>query len=176
MNEIRRILTPTDFCRAGEAALELACWLADHFDAELHVLHVDPPRSGLTWGRVEEGDRVQQARRRLDSLPDPDVARSLSILRVVRQGSPAKEIAAYAKEQEIDLIVMPAAARREKQQSLDARVMEKVALAAPCPVMAAPERGSVITRSLIEDGARALARNFGNELRGEQTETRSSLV
>ncbi|MBW3600480.1 MAG: Flp pilus assembly complex ATPase component TadA, partial [Planctomycetes bacterium] len=176
MNDIRRILTPTDFCRAGDAALELACWLAEHFRAELHVLHAAPPRGGFAWGRAEEEDRGQQARRRLDALPDPDRAAGLVIHRDVREGPPAKVISEYAKEHEIDLIVMPAAARRDKQQSLDARVLEKVSLAAPCPVMGVPELGSVITRSLVEDGARALQRNFGNELRGEHAETRASLV
>ncbi len=176
MNEVKRILAPTDFCRCGEAALEHACWLAEQFGAELHLLHVVPARSGLTWGRVEEGDRVQQARRRLDSLPDPDVQRNLEIRRDVRQGAPAKEITQYAKEHDIHLIVMSAAARRERDQSLDVKQMEKVARAAPCPVMAVPELGSVITRSLVEQGARVLQRHFGSEVRGEHLQTRTSLI
>lgn len=78
MTRPQRILVPTDFSDASNAAKVYATALADAFGATLHALHVIPDPLALGWG-VDAAhlpqllDRMQrEVQERLDVLLPPE--------------------------------------------------------------------------------------------------------
>jgi universal stress protein A len=141
--QLNRILVPTDFSDYSRAALGYGCALAEKFGAELHLLHVLQdlvglvPEPGLAF--PPPGDYMRElqasAERALDELPGPLAPDGLSIERATRQGPPFVEIVRYAREAEIDLIVLGTHGRTGLAHMLLGSVAEKVIRKAPCPVL-----------------------------------------
>ena len=69
------------------------------------------------------------------SIPDPAWTRGKSIVRVCRQGTPFLEIVRYAKDREIDLIVLGTHGRGGLAHVLLGSVAERVVRKSPCPVL-----------------------------------------
>ena len=143
MISLKRILLPTDFSDYSKAARDYACALADQFGSELHLLHVLQdliamvPEPGLAF--PPPGDYMRElqegAEKGLAELLDPDWAKGKSIVRTTQQGPPFLEIVRYAKENDIDLIVMGTHGRSGLAHVLLGSVAEKVVRKAPCPVL-----------------------------------------
>lgn len=138
----RKILVPTDFSEAAEAALYYGRELAHQFDAELHVLHVFegwlliPGSPDIGAGAIPN-TREQEAvvRARLERLLTPD-ERALSTVQLhVVQGLPASVIPQFARDGEFELIVMGTHGRGFIQHALMGSVAEAVVRSAPCPVL-----------------------------------------
>ena len=143
MIELKRILLPTDFSDYSAIATAYATSFADKFGAELHLLHVLQdlvamiPEPGLAF--PPPGDYMQafqqSAEQALAQLPDSLPSDASKIVRVTRQGPPFVEIIRYAKENEIDLIIMGTHGRSGLAHVLLGSVAEKVVRKAPCPVL-----------------------------------------
>jgi len=138
MISIVRILLPTDFSDCSEQARSYACEFAKRFDAELHLLHVVQPIAlpgyigpiPQTISEPEEAAKKELAEWEHSSLED-----AKNVFRTVRTGAPFVEIVRYAKEQNIDLIVMGTHGRSGFAQALMGSVAEKVVRKAACPVL-----------------------------------------
>jgi nucleotide-binding universal stress UspA family protein len=145
MITLERILVPTDFSDYSRPAITYACELAKRFSAELQVLHVVPPPliAGPYIGAVS--DAVLQpevaAKRELEELEDPGFQQVARVERVIRMGTPFVEIVRYAKENDIDLIVMGTHGRTGVVHALIGSVAEKVVRKAPCPVLTVRPEG-----------------------------------
>lgn len=143
MIELKRILFPTDFSEYSQAAAGYACAVAEKFDAELHVLHVLQdlvamvPEPGLAF--PPPGDYMdelkQSAEQALEKVPDPDWAKGRNVVREIRQGPPFVEVVRYARDNEMDLVVMGTHGRSGLAHVLLGSVAEKVVRKAPCPVL-----------------------------------------
>jgi universal stress protein A len=139
---IQKILLPTDFSSYSSAAVRYACELADKYGAELHLLHtleIHPASvpdfgMGLALPRYVSESRAA-AENGLAELIDPQWSKSRTVVRVVREGSPVSEIVRYAREHEIDLIVMSTHGRTGLVHALMGSVAENVVRTAPCPVL-----------------------------------------
>ena len=139
-----RILVPTDFSPASEAALAAALELADRFGASIHLLHVleDPYSTSAyateVYGFLPPGLREtwqENAEKRLDALlPREHGTRSGGSCAVVF-GSPARAIVDHAHGAGIDLIVMGTHGRSGVAHLLLGSVAERVVRTAACPVM-----------------------------------------
>lgn len=137
MTPIHTILCPTDFSPRAAWALPLASALARDYGARLILLHVVPPVPAF-YGEavlvppephvVREALREQLGRLRPD---DPDVR----VEHHLRDGDPAGEILALARETECDLIVMGTHGRTGMGRLLLGSVAEHVMRKAPCPVL-----------------------------------------
>ena len=142
---VEHILFPTDFSETAGVAMTYACELADIFKATLHVIHVlentnptggwtagvkyTPPPPALTEGMKHEGEK--ELKRILAKLqPQPP-----KVVLAVRTGSPLVEIVRYAKEQQIDLIVMGTHGHGPVAHMLLGSVADNVIRRAPCPVL-----------------------------------------
>ncbi|GAB4143495.1 MAG: universal stress protein [Planctomycetaceae bacterium] len=143
MIELKRILVPTDFSEHSANALKYGCALAEKFSSELHLLHVLQdlvamvPEPGLAF--PPPGDYIEElktsAENALNKLPDPEWSLSAEVVRDTRQGPPFLEIVRYAKEKDVDLIVMGTHGRSGLSHMLMGSVAEKVVRKAPCPVL-----------------------------------------
>lgn len=140
-----RILFPTDFSPSAEGAFRHAAWLADRFDAELHVLHVVehesepvlgwpdvPPPAGplITLEEVHEDLEIP--------LPEPPLGENDTVGVVATEvvGRTAPEaILDYARDEEVDLVVMGTEGKRGWRRGVLGSVAEAVTRRAPCPVL-----------------------------------------
>lgn len=142
MINFERILVPTDFGDYSEHALKYACSLAEKYGAELHLLHVlpDPATTIATYGPIAgylpdnwTDNMAEHANKELEKIPGPELSRGLNVIRVAIQGVTFVEIIQYAKEKNIDLIVVGTGTAIN--HALMGSVAEKIIRKSPCPVM-----------------------------------------
>ncbi len=139
-----RILFPTDFSELATSALGYAVELASKYEAQLHALHVvddayqywsamgpesipvgPPPEDLLDLGRTRMKAFEQE---HLAELDRPTVTH-------VTMGRPFSEIIAYARAQNVDLIVMGTHGRGAIAHVLLGSTTEKVVRKAGCAVL-----------------------------------------
>jgi nucleotide-binding universal stress UspA family protein len=148
------ILVPTDFSPASDAALACAKELAIKFNARLSLLHVvtDPKATGFWTPEVyvPVGEEVRErflreARQRLDNALPADERARFRARTEARTGVAAEGIQDFAREHDVDLIVMGTHGRRGLSHLLLGSVAEHMVRNSPCPVMttrAAPPSGA----------------------------------
>jgi nucleotide-binding universal stress UspA family protein len=144
MLTLQKILVPIDFSERSVAAARHAVALAHRFDSQLTFLHVipSPPlefagfEGGYYTARLQPPGQDALAHftarmQRLAEKASPDRPAEIN----VRDGDPAKEIEAAAKDLPADLIVMPTHGygpfRRFILGSVTAKVLHDLA----CPVL-----------------------------------------
>jgi len=147
MTAIRRILYPTDFSERSVVAIPLALDLAGLYGAELHCLHVvdvpgefileDSYMLPLTTEYRPDYDEVKKAAEahlnQFIAQHMPDVQDSVK--KAVIIGKPFAEIIHYARDRDIDLIVLGTHGRSALGSMLLGSVAEKVVRKAPCAVL-----------------------------------------
>ncbi len=143
MIDLHRILIPTDFSKFSQVALNYASAFAEKFAAELYLLHVIQDLSVFIPDMItvapppvptveQMTKAVQEA---FDRLIKDNRLERFQIHRDVREGTPFYEIVRYAKEQNIDLIIMGTHGHTGLTHMLLGSVTEKVVRKAPCPVL-----------------------------------------
>jgi nucleotide-binding universal stress UspA family protein len=143
MIKISSVLVATDFSDPSASALNYGRELARTFGARLHVLHV--VENPVVYAGAEtvgvdceqlRADLEAGALTTLDRIVTAEDREQLRAVTPVRSGnSPAYEIAAYAKAEDIDIIVMGTHGRGFMGHLLMGSVAEKVVRIAPCPVL-----------------------------------------
>ena len=142
MIKLSHILHPTDFSDASKQAQNYACALADHFGATLHFIHVvtDPttvstgPLGGYLPANYTQ-ELKDHAEKTLSEYPAKEWSGKTPVERTVLEGYPFVEILGYAKENNIDMIVMGTHGHTGLAQMLLGSVAEKIVRKAPCPVL-----------------------------------------
>jgi universal stress protein A len=143
MVRITRILVPTDFSAAADAALDYAYELVGKFGASLEILHVlDHPLvvDGMAGeAYVSEAPTLRtamllEAQERLRHRATPG-AGVPPVHTEVLFGYGARTIAEYAAERGVDLIVMGTHGRTGFAHLLLGSVAERLVRTAPCPVL-----------------------------------------
>ena len=160
MIALKKILVPTDFGEAADAALNYARALARSFGASIEVLHVaEDLASRMFAGElyaavpptlqadVEDSARKQLDARLIDNDPDPLPVRRI----VIASNAPALSIVNYAKETGTDLIVMGTHGRGAMAHLLMGSVAERVVRLAGCPVLVVrhPEHEFLVPDTLM---------------------------
>ena len=150
MITLKNILVATDFSEPSDAALTYGRELATRFGATLHVLHAAENiigRFGAETYSATAPDlqaRLESdARRRLNELLiDSDNSGPSTKPVLLTASSPALAIVDYAKEKNIDLIVVGTHGRSALAHLVMGSVAERVVRLAPCPVLTVrhPER------------------------------------
>jgi nucleotide-binding universal stress UspA family protein len=144
MPTVKNLLVAVDFSEPSQTALQYARELAPLFGARLHVLHVmSPPFVPGAYGpdfavdfTALQNDIESAARAQLNATvsgSDRDTLGARVILTVDR--SPAAAILAYAKDAEIDLIVLGTHGRGGMAHLLLGSVAERVVRLSRCPVL-----------------------------------------
>lgn len=143
MIDLHRILIPTDFSKHSHNALTYAAAFAEKFDAQLHLLHVVqdlavfiPDMVTVAPPIVPSLEQMTSAvRSAFDRVIKENHLEKLNVQLEVRQGNPFYEIVRYAKEADVDLIVMGTHGHTGLAHVLLGSVTEKVVRKAPCPVL-----------------------------------------
>ena len=142
MIDLKRILTATDFSPASQVALTYAAAFAKAFSAEVILCHVlEKPDFLAGLPPVAEGyfppnlAEIQEKHARVQCEQVLATA-GLSHARVLLlHGSPAREIARAATEENADLIIAGTHGRGAIAHLLLGSVAERVVRMAPCPVL-----------------------------------------
>lgn len=156
---LKTILVATDFSEPSDAALAYGRELARNFGAQLVVLHVagNIVAFGGGDGMVVVDPELQSqieagARQQLDSLlfaEDRDQLHAKAVLLI--SNVPSQTIVDYAKEANVDLIVIGTHGRGAVAHLLMGSVAERVVRTAPCPVLTVrhPEHEFVLPDALV---------------------------
>jgi len=138
----KRILSPIDFSAPSRKGLAAAIELAERTGCELVLLHVVPllayraPDIDARYA-IPEYERFLwvEGARMLDETAKNEVPAGLPTRKVLRNGTPAQEIAEVAREEDVDVIVMATHGETGWRHLLFGSVAEKVMRAAHCPVL-----------------------------------------
>ena len=130
-----KILFPTDFSDASDAALDLATSLARERGATLLIAHVD--ESPVSYGGVEFDYRPEAPReetlRMLEEVVPTDISVPFEDRLIV--GLPGPAIVELAKRENVDLIVIATHGRTGLARVVMGSVAEEVVRKAKCTVL-----------------------------------------
>ena len=148
---LRRVLVAYDFSDYSELALKYGLSIAQEHQAELHLLHVLPPRSvnepEIAWYPLGGESAYHTAACRLQRVVPAEVHLWCDVKTAVSEGHPYREILNYAEKNEIDLISVGAHGAGFGMRALFGSNVDRVLRQAPCPVLVArPLRPRVMNR------------------------------
>lgn len=169
MLTLRTVLCPTDFSDVSARAETYAAALARHYDASLHLLHVDPPMPVMApYGEIPVDARMFEEQREvaeaeLAKAGERARAGGLTVETTMKGGHPAREILALADRAQADMLVIGTHGRGGVEHLLLGSVAEKIMRKAACPVLVVPpgapgESDALFSRILCPiDGSAASA-------------------
>lgn len=157
--DLKRVLVAYDFSDYSELALKYGLSLAQEHQAELHLLHVLPPRSviepEIAWYPMKGESAYHTAARRLQRVVPADVHLWCDVKTAVGEGNAYREILNYAEQNEIDLISVGAHGAGFGMRALFGSNVDRVLRQASCPVLVArPLKPTVLTRAPEIHGVR----------------------
>ncbi len=143
MIDLRRILVPTDFSKSSGSALKYAVAFAEKFGAEIHLLHVVqdlalfiPEAVLVAPAPAPPVEQFAAAARAALERAIADLRRpGLAVHPEVVEGTPYEEIVRFARERDVDLIVIGTHGHTGLAHILLGGVTDKVVRRAPCPVL-----------------------------------------
>lgn len=143
MIQLKRVLAPTDFSQFSAEATKYACAFVERFGSELHVIHVST--IDTEFGPQFLPDYIEQFQQEEDealaAVPDVEWTEGQSVVRTRVSGTPFLEIIRYAKQNDIDMIVMGTHGHSGLAHMLMGSVAEKVVRKSPCPVLTVRPEG-----------------------------------
>jgi universal stress protein A len=141
---LKRVLWPTDFSELSLRGGRYARGFCRQFGAELHVIHVVPPPLSPDVSLVapaevpvaiSEPELVEASRTALDKLVKDHFGDSEKVVTKVFFGNPWPSICSYAKDNDIDLIIITTHGRTGLSHVLIGSTAERIVQHAPCPVL-----------------------------------------
>jgi len=134
---IQKILVPVDFSDCSRKALRYAIPFAKQFGASLTLLFVTQinyavGEFGVIDSPLMEAQVREAAEKAMDKLLLEEVGEVVPATKQTRIGRPATEIAAAAKELDVDLIIISTHGHTGIKHVLLGSVTENVARLAPC--------------------------------------------
>jgi nucleotide-binding universal stress UspA family protein len=135
-----RILVPTDGSEEVEQAISYAIDLAVEQDATIHAVYVintstygtlpmETSWEGITDMFKDEGERA------IDRVEELAAAKGVPVTGVLLEGTPSREIARYADQEDCDLVVVGTHGRGGIDRLLLGSVAERVVRTSPAPVL-----------------------------------------
>lgn len=151
----KRILWPTDFSELSLHGGRYALGLCKQFGAELHIVHIVPPPLSPDVSLVvpaevptahSETELIEASQEALDQLIDGHFSGYEQLVTKVFVGNPWPSICRYAKDNDIDLIVITTHGRTGLSHVLIGSTAERIVQHAPCPVLTVkhPEKDFLI--------------------------------
>jgi nucleotide-binding universal stress UspA family protein len=143
--KLEHILAPVDFSPTSESGVAFAAGVAERFHARIQLLYAVEPPSLPQWGYayvpLHEAKLRREAREGLQQLTrDCGLEDRLVEQTEVRMGSAASTICEVAREEQVDLITMPAHRHSAVGRLFIGSVTQRVVRCAPCPVLVVRDR------------------------------------
>ncbi|MGV1098169.1 universal stress protein [Thiovibrio sp. JS02] len=142
MNDIKKILVPTDFSRQTSKVLQSACMIARKFGAAIHVIFVVESLDAYAGFAVPhlpladlEKDLFTRAEKKMDEFIDEYMEKNIQHIARVLTGPPSEKIVAYARQEGCDLIMIGTQSCRGVDKTLFGSVTDRVIKTATCPVL-----------------------------------------
>jgi nucleotide-binding universal stress UspA family protein len=141
------ILVPTDGSDHAVRAAEHAAFLADVFDADIHLLHVVEP----TASTAGEDKAIEERARSLLADVAAVSSDAPSIESVVSEGDPTDTILEYVDEQHVDLLALGTHGRTGVDRYVAGSITESVVRRADVPVLTAHAADSSDFQAVYDD-------------------------
>ena len=143
MFKLKKILCPTDFSEGSLEALRYAISLARSNQSRLILMYVVNQKmfyEGLSLASACSPEALgkemaDEARRRLKMLIPVEEREGIDWEMNIRSGSPGREIVRYAKENDVDMIVIGTTGHSGVERMMFGSTAEKVVRAAHCAVL-----------------------------------------
>lgn len=158
----RKILVPVDFSSCSNEAFRVALQMAKAFRSDVIILHVIDTSAVAAFNRLGllavPSDVTKQRRRlrhqaRLNTrqLLASQPTEGVSIERVIVEGAPFVEIAKFARQERVDVIVLGSYGGRSENMDkiFFGATAEKVVRTAACAVLTIPLPAKNIRRDLV---------------------------
>ncbi len=143
MKAIKNILFPTDFTEDAEQAFRYALETSLKTGAHLHLLHaVEEPYDFAV--RVEEAVETlkeaaeEKLQKLIAAVKESESYRAIPLACRILRGKPYRSIMDYAREVDIDLIIMGTKGESSLKRILYGNVTSDVILDSPIPVLTVP--------------------------------------
>jgi len=157
MWKIRKILVPTDFSDESLKALRYATeFVQTLLGVEVLVVHVVTPPAyavsplaGVTVPAMYE-NVAEVCSERLGELLRREVPEGVAARSIVRDGQPWDEIAAVAREEGVDLILVATHGYTGLKRLMMGSTAERIVRVAPCPVLTVRDREREFVRGQTE--------------------------
>ncbi|MBW7889247.1 MAG: universal stress protein [Bacteroidetes bacterium] len=142
MIKMKKILVTTDLSDASLSAMDYALWLAKTDRAEIYLLYCVDTIPIVAYHTVDltvdqfRNHILEDEKNNLNRLAEKIQKQSKKkITTVLLEGNAAHSIVYFAKDNDIDIIVMSTHGRTGLQHVLIGSVTEKVVRTAACPVL-----------------------------------------
>ena len=140
IQNIKKIMAPIDFSASSMEGMRKAMELARSVDAEVHIVHVIAPHFSLVENvlnaeQARESLMLEEAEEELARIKKDDLGNSKKVVTNAVIGPPVQRLCEYAKQQNIDLIVMSTHGRTGADFIMIGSVTEKLVRNAPCSVL-----------------------------------------
>ncbi len=142
MDNIKRILVVCRIIENCQTAVHYGVSLSEKYRAELSVIHVVHNPFGLQgWNppipslEGEYKKILQDTKKELDEIINAEKKKGVSIKEFIRDGMPIKEILKLVKEEDIDILILPAHKEGRMEHFLFGRSNEELILEMPCSIL-----------------------------------------
>ena len=140
MKGIRRILFPTDFSALSKHAIPHIAGFAERGAREIHLLHAPKRKSEASLGKIEATAAVLKKQ-----VPGELTLRTCQVPGI----APGPVIVQYAREHQIDLIILATASKKGLGRLLLGSVAEEVSRQAPCHVLVVREQATAAYKQIL---------------------------
>ncbi|WP_291318305.1 universal stress protein [Desulfonatronospira sp.] len=141
MPEIKRMLLPVVFSENDMLAADYARQIAMCAGSEVDLVHVTPHIDFISEDILQSvyTSHVGYEKEVAEKLMDAFIEKALSGVnvrnKVVLKGQPAEEVLRYAKDNNINMIVLPTHTRKGPEALFVGSVAERITRKAHCPVL-----------------------------------------
>lgn len=139
---LKKILVPIDFSDNSKKALRYAIPFAQQFNASLILAYIIEPTiypSDFGFGQIGfpdvEKELQEKALSEMATLKDSLVPQGIRTATLVGTGIPFVEITQFAKEHDVDIIIVATHGMTGVEHILFGSTAEKIIRKAPCPVL-----------------------------------------
>ncbi len=134
---MKNILIPTDFSACADFAVDAGIQLAERFDTQVHLLHCLPAQK--TWQKKDPNAQLERSKaiKNAETLLASTVKEhpNLSFTTKITSGKLPIEVAAYAEQVNVDLVVMGSHGASGRSEYLIGSNTQKVVRKIHLPVL-----------------------------------------
>jgi nucleotide-binding universal stress UspA family protein len=158
----RKILVPVDFSPCSNEAFRMALQIAKAFQSDVTILHVIDTSAVEAFNRLGllavPSDETKQRRRlrhqarlKTRQLLASQATQGIPVDRVVVEGTPFVEIAKFAREERVDLIVLGSYGGRSENMDkiFFGATAEKVVRTAACAILTTPLAAKKVRTDIV---------------------------